>query len=82
MDLELKGYLEKFDQRLQAIQYKKEGMLRAFFRGIMSGLGYIAGFVLALVIIGFILNVIGVIPAFRQQAREWQQTLEQIKRVR
>ncbi len=79
---EIKSYLDKFDERLQAIQYKREGLWHSFFRGIMTGLGYVVGIVLALAIAGYILNAVGVIPAFKQQAASWQQTLDNIYRTR
>jgi hypothetical protein len=82
LEPELKHYLEQIVSKLQAIQYKKEGLWRVFGRGVMHGLGSVIGVAIALIIIGWILNTIGVIPAFREQARSWQQTLEEIKRTR
>ena len=82
IDPEIKSYLERFDQRLQAIQYKKEGMWHAMFRGIMTGFGYLVGIVIALAIAGIILNALGVIPAFREQISSWKQTLEAIQKIK
>ena len=42
IDPELKSYLNSIDQRLQAIQYKKDGLWRAFFRGIVGAFGFAA----------------------------------------
>lgn len=82
MEKELEHYLEKFHKQLANLEEKREGLWWAFLRGIMTGFGSILGVAIALAIAGYILNVIGVIPAFREQAKNWQQTLEQIKKVR
>ena len=86
IDPELKTELDKLNRTLVGIFHKTESFWRAFVRGVLQGLGSILGVVLAIIIIGWILNVMGVIPGFRQQASEWkemwQDTLEQVKKIR
>lgn len=55
---------------------------RSFVNGMLSGLGSIFGVVLALTIIGWILNTVGVIPAFQHQAGEWKQLLDNLSKNR
>ena len=52
-------------------------MWLAFGKGVLGGLGSVLGAGIALILIGWFLNVIGVIPALRQQADEWRQVFEQ-----
>ncbi len=82
LDPELKNQLEKLDQHLLGIFHKTESWWRAFVRGMMQGLGSIVGVALGLILLGWVLNTIGVIPAFREQAKSWQQTLDEIKKAR
>lgn len=86
IDPELKEQLEKIDKRLLGIFYKTESLWRAFVRGMLHGIGGIFGVVLSVVIIGWVLNVMGVIPGLKQQAGEWkamwQDTLEQVRKIR
>ncbi len=86
IDPELKTQLEKIDNHLVGIFHKTESLWRAFVRGMLQGIGSIAGIALAILLIGWILNAMGIIPGIREQAREWQsmwkQTLEQVQKVR
>lgn len=86
IDPELKTQLEKIDNHLVGIFHKTESLWRAFVRGMLQGLGSIVGIALAILIIGWILNTLGVIPGIQEQAKEWQglwrQTLEQVQKVR
>jgi hypothetical protein len=86
IDPELKTELEKINRSLVGIFHKTESLPRAFLRGMLHGVGGIFGVVMAVVLIGWILNAIGVIPGFREQAREWkgmwQDTLEQVRKIR
>ncbi|MCL5775043.1 MAG: DUF5665 domain-containing protein [Patescibacteria group bacterium] len=86
IDPELKTQLEKIDNHLVGIFHKTESLWRAFVRGMLQGIGSIVGIALAIFFIGWLLNVMGIIPGIREQAREWQsmwkQTLEQVQKVR
>lgn len=86
IDPELKGELEKINTSLVKIFHKQEGAWKAFFRGLMHGMGTVVGIVVAILAIGWILNAIGVIPGFTKQAKElksmWQQTLDEAQRIK
>lgn len=86
LDSELKTELEKVNRSLVGILHKTESPWRAFVNGVLRGLGSIAGVVLAIVIISWILNAMGIIPGFKEQAAEWksmwQETLDQARQVR
>ena len=76
-DEELKKHHIAVEQKLDKISKDLHSKTRALLTGILSGFGYILGIVAALVIVGYVLNVIGVIPAFREQAGEWRNLLQQ-----
>lgn len=86
IDPELKTQLEKIDNHLVGIFHKTESLWRAFVRGMLQGVGSVVGIALAILIIGWILNTLGIIPGIQEQAKEWQnlwrQTLEQVQKVR
>ena len=86
IDSELKTELEKIDRNLVGIFHKTESLWRAFVRGVLHGIGSILGVVLAVMIIGWILNILGILPGFKKQVQQfqtmWQETLEQVKKVR
>jgi hypothetical protein len=48
----------------------------SFVRGVFTGLGSVLGAALAITIIGWFLNVAGVIPALRTQSEQWRMLLE------
>ena len=77
---EIKSYLERFDQRLQAIQYKKQGIWRSFFLGVFSALGYVAGLAIVIVILGWFLQKTGLWPAFKQQMQNFADVINQAKK--
>ena len=78
-EVDFKIELEKIQKDLASINKKTPGLGGAFLKGIMTGLGSIVGVALALVILGYVLNVLGVIPALRNETNSWKQTLENIK---
>lgn len=75
-------FLKKVDEivsTMHAIEQKvvKLSPWRSFFNGIMSGIGSIIGVALALALVGWLLNLAGVIPAFQRQVDDWRQILNQ-----
>jgi hypothetical protein len=81
IDPELKKELDDIDQHL--LQLAKASKPKgAFFRGVLAGIGSILGVAIAIAVLGWFLNVIGVIPGFREQANEWKRTLDRIDRLR
>ncbi|HAG27587.1 TPA: hypothetical protein DCG61_02305 [Patescibacteria group bacterium] len=49
----------------------------ALGKGFIGGLGSVLGAGLAIILIGWFLNVIGVIPAFQRQADQWREVFDQ-----
>ncbi|MCL5666385.1 MAG: DUF5665 domain-containing protein [Patescibacteria group bacterium] len=84
MDQDLKNQLDAINRNLADINKKtsKNGMWRAFFYGVLSGLGSVAGAAIALSIIIYILNAMGIIPAFRNQFNQIERLLEQFQNIR
>lgn len=74
IDPELKEYLSKIEKQLEGLG-KKDRHWTQFVGGVFYGLGYITGAVVLVVIIGWILNIIGVIPAFTSSVAAFQHAL-------
>lgn len=77
MNDEIKKEVQEINENVEFIRVKIGGGWHALFRGMLSGFGYIMGAFVALLIIGWMLNVVGIIPAFSRQADAWRQTLQQ-----
>jgi hypothetical protein len=76
IDPDLKKQLEVMNTNLVRMQ-RAGSWWRAFTNGLLTGFGYVIGFVLALILLGWVLNLIGVIPAFRREVDGWRQLLQQ-----
>lgn len=76
IDPELRSALTDINENLNKIS-GATGKWRPFFNGILTGLGSVVGAALALVLIGWILNIVGVIPALKNQVEQWRQVLQQ-----
>ena len=76
IDPELKEHLEKIELEIVQTRKKSTSMGHALRLGIVYGAGYIIGAVLIIVIVGWVLNVIGVIPAISRQVGEFRTALE------
>lgn len=64
--------VKEIDQKLGKIANRLGNVWLSFGKGVLSGFGYVLGAGLALILIGWFLNVIGVIPAFQETANEWR----------
>ena len=78
IDAELKFHLEKIEDELAHMRKMSTGIWHTLWRGCVYGAGYIVGAVIIVVIAGWILNVIGVIPLFSHQATDFQTALGNI----
>lgn len=74
--------LQNIEKQLSSINSKTPGSWAALFRGVITGFGSVVGVALAITIIGFMLNVLGVIPAFRNEVDSWKQILDQAQNYR
>jgi hypothetical protein len=85
IETDLKARLDEMNDNLVQIK-KNGGVWKSFVRGILTGIGSVLGAVVAITIVGWVLNTIGVIPGFKEQAKKfqgmWQETLEQARRIK
>ncbi len=82
IDPELQHYLSGINQNLTELKTKKTpGIWRSFFNGIFSALGYFIGLALVIVILGWIVNKTGLFASFKQQVDDFQDFMNQAKRV-
>ena len=73
IDPELKGYLAGLNASLTDIKNKKSpGIWRAFFNGMFGALGYLVGLAIVIIILGWFLNKIGVLPQLQKQVSQFQ----------
>ncbi len=77
IDPDLKQQLEEINKNVQTVAKRVGGSWKAFWYGIARGLGSVLGAALAIILIGWILNTLGYIPAFRDQVNEWKQIIQQ-----
>jgi hypothetical protein len=73
---EIKTELKKIDSNTYHPVWK------SFITGMLSGMGSVLGVVIAVAVIGWILNTVGVIPALKDKVNSWQQTLDNFQRNR
>jgi uncharacterized membrane protein YkgB len=76
IDPELEEDLEHIEDKLSHLDKETTGTWRTLWHGIVYGAGYIIGAVVIIVVIGWILNVIGVIPSFARQAADFRAALQ------
>lgn len=69
--------IEEIKNNLTEINQKLGGTWKSLFRGLLTGFGSVLGAALAIILIGYLLNIVGVIPAFKQQADDWKEILQQ-----
>jgi hypothetical protein len=81
IDPELKEHLNAIQSELVLMRKRTTNVPHALLRGMVYGAGYIIGTVLILVIIGWVLNVVGVIPMLSRYVSEFRVTLENVGRT-
>jgi hypothetical protein len=78
IDPELEKDLEKIDAKLSHMDQVASGTWRNLWRGIVYGAGYVIGAIVIIVVVGWILDVVGIIPIFNNQVAEFRMALEHI----
>ena len=73
--------LEDLNKSLEGINRKMGSYWSAFGRGVLTGFGYVLGAGLAVILIGWFLNVIGVIPALKTTADDWRNAFQQTQQA-
>lgn len=76
IDQDLKSELGKINQNVVVLQ-KGGSWWRSLLHGVMTGFGSVIGVLIALAVIGWLLNMAGVIPAFKKEADQWRELIEQ-----
>ncbi len=74
--------LDELNQSLAGINKKLGSMWFAFGKGLLYGLGSVLGAGIAIILIGWFLNVIGVIPALSKSADQWREAFQQTTDVK
>jgi hypothetical protein len=78
----LETTVREIETNIEQINHKVGGSWKALFRGILTGFGSVVGAALAIILIGWVLNFIGIIPAFRTQVDELRDSLKQTQAAR
>lgn len=69
--------LEELNKNLADINSKLGNFWFAFGKGLLTGFGSVLGAGLAVILIGWFLNIVGVIPALQNTAEEWRNVFQQ-----
>ncbi len=69
--------LEELNTNLAGINNRLGNLWFAFGKGLLTGLGSVLGAGIAIILIGWFLNVIGVIPALSETSDQWRKAFEQ-----
>ncbi len=75
---ELEKHLESIEKELVDLRHDSGSLANSFRRGVFYGAGYVVGAVLIIVLVGWILNIIGVIPALNAQVKDFRSALDRI----
>ena len=78
IDPELKQHLNTINQSV--VRLDKGRWWKSLLDGILRGFGSILGVILAVLFLGWMLNVAGVIPAFKQEVEQWRKLLQDTQR--
>ncbi len=69
--------MRELNQNIQKLNKSMGSFWVGLVRGLFTGFGSVLGAGLAILLIGWFLNVIGVIPAFQKQAEQWREVFIQ-----
>jgi hypothetical protein len=75
---ELKQILNEIHSSV--VRLDKGRWWKSLLDGIFRGVGSIIGVTIAILIIGWVLNVIGIIPSFRQEVDRWRGLLQETQK--
>jgi hypothetical protein len=74
---ELQKRVDEISDNVHMINRRVGGTGTVLWRGIVSGFGYVIGAFVAIAIIGWLLNAVGVIPSLENQVESLKNTLQQ-----
>ena len=69
--------LQQINDNLIKIDKKLGNLWFSFGKGLLYGLGSVVGAGLAIILIGWFLTVIGVIPALKKTSDQWRAAIQQ-----
>lgn len=72
-----KDTLDQLNQNIAQINRKLGNFWLSLGKGFLTGFGYVLGAGVAIILIGWFLNGIGVIPALRKTADQWRDAFQQ-----
>ncbi len=78
IDPELKTHLKAIEKEVTVLRKELTDLRPVFLRGVVNGAGYVVGGAIILTLIGWILNAVGVIPAFTQGVSEFRESIDRI----
>lgn len=78
IDETLQHHLEKIEKELKEIRIATTSLRSSLVRGFIYGAGYVIGVVMVIVLVGWILNIVGVIPLFNDQVNEFRAALNRV----
>lgn len=80
MEQEINKQIQEISKNVAQLNGKAGSKWAALFNGFLGGLGYAIGFAVAVALLGYLLNAVGVIPAFRNEVNQWKQIIEQTQK--
>ena len=78
IDPELKTHLKNIEKEVIVLRKEMTSLHDVFIRGVVNGAGYIVGAALIFTLIGWVLNAVGIIPAFTQGVNEFRASIDRI----
>jgi hypothetical protein len=82
IDPDLKTQLDQLNLSLVELKNKKSGgVWRSFFNGVFAALGYVVGLILVVIVLGFVLEKTGQLPAFEAQIKNFSNLLGAAERL-
>jgi hypothetical protein len=78
IDPELKNHLATIESEVIRIRKQSTSAWRALWHGVIYGAGYVMGAAIIVIIIGWVLNIVGIIPALSQQVTEFRSALQNV----
>lgn len=78
IDPELKIQLDDIHKSIKKLDNWR--WWKALLDGSLKGFGSVLGVVLAVAFIGWMLNIVGVIPAFKTEVEQWRKLLQETQR--
>ncbi|MEZ4180316.1 MAG: hypothetical protein R3B41_02255 [Candidatus Doudnabacteria bacterium] len=76
MQIQDEQQIKEINHRLEIISGRMGNVWLSFVKGMLTGFGYVLGAGLAIILIGWFLNVIGVISPLTETANEWKEIFQ------